>query len=51
MLVLFNEDIEKILPVGACLELLEEAYRDLGNGMAATVPRYDVFSPTSKDEF
>jgi len=25
--------------------VLEEAYRDLGNGMAATVPRYDVFSP------
>ena len=39
MLILSNEDIEKILPVGACLEVLEEAYRDLGNGMAATVPR------------
>ena len=47
MLILSNEDIEKILPVGACLEVLEEAYRDLGNGMAATVPRYDVFSPTN----
>ena len=46
MLILSNEDIEKILPVGACLDVLEEAYRDLGNGMAATVPRYDVFSPT-----
>ena len=33
MLILSNEDIEKILPVGACLEVLEEAYRDLGNGM------------------
>jgi ornithine cyclodeaminase/alanine dehydrogenase-like protein (mu-crystallin family) len=51
MLILSNEDIEKILPVGACLEVLEEAYRDLGNGMAATVPRYDVFSPTKRNEF
>ena len=51
MLILSNEDIEKLLPVGACLEVLEEAYRDLGNGMAATVPRYDVFSPTSEGEF
>ena len=51
MLILSNEDIEKILPVGACLEVLEEAYRDLGCGMAATVPRYDVFSPTKPNEF
>jgi ornithine cyclodeaminase/alanine dehydrogenase-like protein (mu-crystallin family) len=51
VLILSNEDIEKILPVGACLDVLEEAYRDLGNGMAATVPRYDVFSPTKPDEF
>ena len=51
MLILSNEDIEKILPVGTCLEVLEEAYRDLGNGMAATVPRYDVFSPTKPNEF
>jgi len=51
VLILSNEDIEKILPVGACLDVLEEAYRDLGNGMAATVPRYDVFSPTKPNEF
>ena len=51
MLILSNEDIEKILPVGTCLEVLEDAYRDLGNGMAATVPRYDVFSPTNPNEF
>ena len=51
MLILSNEEIEKILPVGACLDVLEEAYRDLGNGMAATVPRYDVFSPTKPNEF
>jgi ornithine cyclodeaminase/alanine dehydrogenase-like protein (mu-crystallin family) len=51
VLILSNEEIEEILPVGACLEVLEEAYRDLGNGMAATVPRYDVFSPTRPNEF
>lgn len=51
MLLLSNEDIEKVLPVGACLEVLEDAYRDLGNGMAATVPRYDVFSPIRNNEY
>jgi ornithine cyclodeaminase/alanine dehydrogenase-like protein (mu-crystallin family) len=51
MLILSNEEIEKILPLGACLDVLEEAYRDLGDGMAATVPRYDVFSPTKSNEF
>lgn len=51
MLLLSNEDIERILPVGACLEVLEQAYRDLGNGMAATVPRYDVFSPVRSNEY
>jgi ornithine cyclodeaminase/alanine dehydrogenase-like protein (mu-crystallin family) len=51
MLILSNEEIEKILPVGACLQVLEEAYRDLGNGAAATVPRYDVFSPVRHGEF
>jgi alanine dehydrogenase len=51
MLLLSNEDIERILPVGACLEVLEDAYRDLGNGMAATVPRYDVFSPVRSNEY
>ena len=28
MLILSNEDIEKILPVGACLVVVEEAYRE-----------------------
>src|SRR4029450_7265875 len=51
MLILSNEDIEKLLPVGACLEVLAEAYRDLGNGMAGTVPRDDVFSPANPNEF
>ena len=51
MLILSNEDVERILPVSACLQVLEEAYRDLGNGMAATVPRYDVFSPHGDDSF
>src|SRR5215472_16780462 len=51
MLILSNEEIEKILPVTSCLKVLEDAYRDLGEGLAATVPRYDVFSPTGAGEF
>ncbi|HWO40425.1 MAG TPA: hypothetical protein VNO43_01325 [Candidatus Eisenbacteria bacterium] len=49
MLVLSNEEIQAILPVGACLDVLEEAYRDLAREAAATVPRYDVFSPNGRD--
>ncbi len=45
MLLLSNEEIEQILPVDACLDVLENSYRDLGSGKAATVPRYDVLSP------
>jgi ornithine cyclodeaminase/alanine dehydrogenase-like protein (mu-crystallin family) len=51
MLILTNEEIESLLPVSSCLEVLEEAYRDLGNGMAATVPRYDVFSPLGNNQY
>jgi len=51
MLLLNNEEIEKILPVDACLGILEDSYRDLGNRKAATVPRYDVLSPNTGDQF
>lgn len=50
-LILTNEEIEKLLPVDACLEVLEQAYRDLGGGKAATVPRYDVLTPEGSDAF
>lgn len=50
-LILSNEDVEGVLPVDACLEVLEEAYKDLGNGTAATVPRYDVLTPEGRDSF
>ena len=51
MLLLTNEEIERLLPVDACLEILEDAYRDLGNREAATVPRYDVLSPNEGNCF
>jgi len=50
-LILTNEEIEEILPVSACLQVLEEAYRDLGSGAAATVPRYDVFTPEGVNSY
>jgi ornithine cyclodeaminase/alanine dehydrogenase-like protein (mu-crystallin family) len=51
MLLLNNEEIERVLPVSACLKILEDAYRDLGNKAAATVPRYDVLTPNDRDCF
>jgi len=50
-MILTDAEIEEILPVTACLEVLEGAYRDLGRATAATVPRYDVLSPEGTERF
>ncbi len=42
MLVITNEDIETFLEMPACVEALEAAYRDFGNGEAVDLPRQDA---------
>jgi alanine dehydrogenase len=42
MLIVTNEEIESFLAMPECLQVLEEAYRDLGNGDAADIPRQDM---------
>ncbi|HVB00547.1 MAG TPA: ornithine cyclodeaminase family protein [Acidimicrobiales bacterium] len=41
MLLITNDEVEKCLTMPACVEALDAAYRDLGNGAAVEVPRQD----------
>ena len=48
MRVLSNEDIEGLLTMRECIEVLEEMYRDYANGQALLVPRIDNISPSTE---
>ena len=48
MLVLSNEDIDQLLTMPECIEVLEEMYRDYANGEALLVPRIDNLSPSTE---
>jgi len=45
VLILSNEDIEKLLTMRDCLAVLEEIYRDFGDGKAISGPRCDILTP------
>ncbi|MFC2059744.1 hypothetical protein ACFLTZ_01450 [Chloroflexota bacterium] len=38
MLLLNNKDVEQLLTIQDCIEVIEEAYQELGNGRAAIFP-------------
>jgi alanine dehydrogenase len=44
-IVLNNEDIAHILTMNDCLEVLEEAFKELGHERAINTPRCDVWKP------
>jgi ornithine cyclodeaminase/alanine dehydrogenase-like protein (mu-crystallin family) len=48
-LMLTNQDVEKSLSVARCIEVLEIAYRELGHGRAANIPRCDILSPMPQE--
>jgi ornithine cyclodeaminase/alanine dehydrogenase-like protein (mu-crystallin family) len=48
MLVLSNEDVEKVLTIPRCVEELEKAYRELGERAAVNRPRTDMYVPTGE---
>ncbi|MBI4523651.1 MAG: ornithine cyclodeaminase family protein [Deltaproteobacteria bacterium] len=53
MLLLNNQDVERLLSMKDCIEVIEEAYRELGSGMAANFPeggRMDVQAPSPGPE-
>lgn len=53
MLLLNNQDVERLLDINDCTNAIEEAYRDLGNGLAAQFPpegRMDSGAPSPGPE-
>ncbi|MDB5776282.1 MAG: L-lysine cyclodeaminase [Herbaspirillum sp.] len=48
MRVLSNEDIDRLLTMPECIEVLEEMYLDYANGQALLVPRIDNLSPATE---
>lgn len=42
MIILTNDEIEKLLDMGECIAALEGAYRDFGNRDAVEIPRQDL---------
>ena len=50
-LLLTNEDVKNLLTMNDCIEVLEEAYRELGNGRAVNRPRSQTYVPGSKEGF
>lgn len=49
MLVLSNEDIEQLLSMEDCIDIIEQAYRDLAHGRALNSPRVDNIAPCATD--
>ncbi|HXP92537.1 MAG TPA: ornithine cyclodeaminase family protein [Candidatus Binatia bacterium] len=47
-LVLNNDEIAELLPMADCLARLEETYRDLGEGRAASRPRAEIVGPSDE---
>jgi ornithine cyclodeaminase/alanine dehydrogenase-like protein (mu-crystallin family) len=49
-LVLNDGDVSRLVTMRECVEVIEEAYRDLGLGRAVNAPRRDSFLPSSRPE-
>ena len=39
MLLLNNQDVERLLPMKDCIEVIEEGYQELSTGLAANFPK------------
>jgi ornithine cyclodeaminase/alanine dehydrogenase-like protein (mu-crystallin family) len=50
-LLLSNEDVEKVLDVRECMEALEQAFMDYGDGKAVNRPRSHTYSPIDQENF
>lgn len=49
-LLLTSEEAEQAMPVQACLDALEQSFRELAEGLAVNRPRSDTFTPTSEKD-
>ena len=50
MLLLTNEEVEHVLDMGSCIEILEQTYHALADNRAINIPRADMLVPTSRPE-
>jgi ornithine cyclodeaminase/alanine dehydrogenase-like protein (mu-crystallin family) len=48
MRILSNEDIEQLLSMRECIEILREMYQDLGSGQVLSMSRVDNLMPSSQ---
>jgi ornithine cyclodeaminase/alanine dehydrogenase-like protein (mu-crystallin family) len=49
-LILSNEEIDSVLTMPDCIDILEDAYRELHTGSAVTRHRSDCITPTKRDD-
>src|SRR5215813_8690362 len=47
-LILSNDDVEKLLTMRECIEVMEEAYVELAEGRGVSRTRSDCFTPTAR---
>lgn len=50
MLLLNNEEVDDLLDMGSCIEILEQTYRALAETRAINIPRADMLVPTSRPD-
>ena len=46
-LILSNDDVEKLLTMPECIDVMEEAYVELAEGRGVSRTRSDCFTPTT----
>src|SRR6185503_13572025 len=49
MILLTNEDVEPLLKMPDCIDAIEAAFADLGNGDAVDIPRQDAIVPIGRE--
>src|SRR3954468_22622865 len=49
-LILSNDDVEKLLTMPECIDVMEEAYIELAEGRGITRTRSDCFAPTARPD-
>ena len=49
-LILSNDDVEKLLTMRECIEVMEEAYVELAEGRGVSRTRSDCFTPTARPD-
>ncbi len=50
-LVLSNEDVEKVLDIHDCMEVLEHSFKDYAEGKAVNRPRSHAYTPIDQENF